>query len=197
VRLFVAVWPPDEVAHLIDAVPRPEVGALRWTTSLQWHVTVRFLGGVGGVGGVGEVGGVGRGGEVGGIGDVDRVAAALGDLSGSGVAEAVLGPATAWFPGRRVLQVPVSGLEDLESRVGLALSDVAHLIPKARDREPGFRGHLTLARVRGRGRLPSASAEQLNGIALGAEWPVHRINLVASRTGAGGSTYTDVAVVDL
>ena len=32
---------------------------------------------------------------------------------------------------------------------------------------------------------------------LGAEWPVHRINLVASRTGAGGSTYTDVAVVDL
>lgn len=175
-RLFVAVWPPDDVMRLIDGVPRQYEGPLRWTTRSQWHVTIRFLGEVE---------------------DVDRVAEALRALSGTGVAAAVLGPATGWFPGKRVLQVPVEGLEDLESRVGLAMSGVADLIPKPRRSEPGFRGHLTLARVRGHERLESAVAERLSGIPLGAEWQVDRINLVASRTRAGGPIYTDVAVVDL
>ena len=45
-RLFVAVWPPDEVLDLIAALPRPEVEGLRWTTRDQWHVTLRFFGSV-------------------------------------------------------------------------------------------------------------------------------------------------------
>ena len=43
-RLFVAVWPTDEVLDAIAALPRPEVAGLRWTTRDQWHVTLRFLG---------------------------------------------------------------------------------------------------------------------------------------------------------
>ncbi len=175
-RLFVAVWPPEEVIGLVGGLPRPEVALLRWTTRAQWHVTVRFLGEVA---------------------EAGPVAEALSSLSGTGAAAAVLGPATAWFPGRRVLQVPVVGLEDLEKRVGLALSCVADLIPKTRDPEAAFRGHLTLARVRGRERIGSAVADQLSGIPLEARWTVERINLVASRTLAGGASYTDVAVVDL
>jgi 2'-5' RNA ligase len=44
VRLFVAVWPNEEVTARIAALDRPEVRGLRWTTPDQWHVTLRFLG---------------------------------------------------------------------------------------------------------------------------------------------------------
>lgn len=44
-RLFVAVWPPEEVGALLAALPRDRPG-LRWTRPEQWHVTLRFLGDV-------------------------------------------------------------------------------------------------------------------------------------------------------
>jgi len=44
VRLFVAVWPSDEVVDALAALPRPEAPGLRWTRPDQWHVTLRFLG---------------------------------------------------------------------------------------------------------------------------------------------------------
>jgi 2'-5' RNA ligase len=186
VRLFVAAWPPEDVIDLVAGLPRPELAVLRWRTRAQWHVTLRFLGEVKDV-------------------DVDAVAEALRDVSGTGPAVASLGPATAWFPGRRVLQVPVGGLDALARRVEQAISRVGHLIPRsretareaAREADAVFRGHLTIARVRGRGRLPSAAADQLSGISLDAEWQVDAISLVASRTGAGGSSYSDIAVFDL
>ncbi len=178
VRLFVAVWPPEEVIDLVSELPRPEVAGLRWTTRAQWHVTLRFLGPVAVV-------------------DVDAVAEALCDLSGRGPSAAALGPAAAWFPGGRVLQVPVVGLDALARRVDRAISRVGHLIPRSRETDERFRGHLTLARVRGRGRLPAGVTDQLSGIPLDAEWQVDRISLVASRTDAGGASYTDIAVVDL
>ena len=176
VRLFVAVWPPEDVIDLVGGVSRPEVGAVRWTTRAQWHVTLRFLGEVA---------------------EAGQVAESLRALAGSGGADAMLGPATAWFPGRRVLQVPVTGLEDLEQRVGRAIWGVGHLTPNARESDEGFRGHLTLARVRGRERVSSAVAGRLSGIPLQAEWQVDRISLVASVTRSGGSSYTDVAIIDL
>ena len=43
-RLFVAVWPPDDVIDVLADLPRPEVAGVRWTTRGQWHVTLRFLG---------------------------------------------------------------------------------------------------------------------------------------------------------
>ncbi len=176
VRLFVAVWPPEDVIGLVGALSRPEVPRVRWTTRDQWHVTLRFLGEVSAV---------------------DRVAEALSPLAGTGVAHAVLGPVSAWFPGRRVLQVPVSGLEALAKRVDLAMEPVAGLLPKGRASDPDFRGHLTLARVRGQERLPSGAASQLSGTSVAAEWQVDSISLVASRTLRSGSSYTDVTVVDL
>ncbi|MBC8365362.1 MAG: hypothetical protein H8E59_10210, partial [Actinobacteria bacterium] len=44
VRLFVAVWPSDELVSALAALPRPEAAGLRWTRPDQWHVTLRFLG---------------------------------------------------------------------------------------------------------------------------------------------------------
>ena len=43
-RLFVAVWPPEEVLDLIEGLPRPALPGLRWTPRSQWHVTLQFLG---------------------------------------------------------------------------------------------------------------------------------------------------------
>ena len=41
-RLFVGVWPSDEVLDAIEALPR--AAGVRWTLREQWHVTLRFLG---------------------------------------------------------------------------------------------------------------------------------------------------------
>ncbi|MER3453020.1 MAG: RNA 2',3'-cyclic phosphodiesterase, partial [Acidimicrobiia bacterium] len=45
-RLFVAVWPPEEVLDVVAKLPRPGVVGLRWTSREQWHVTLRFFGSV-------------------------------------------------------------------------------------------------------------------------------------------------------
>src|SRR2546421_5190672 len=92
VRLFVAVWPSEEVLERIAALPRPEVRGLRWTTPDQWHVTLRFFGEA----------------------DEDEVVAVFRgiDVESTGDTVAHLGPATGRF-GQRVLHVPVEGLEAL------------------------------------------------------------------------------------
>ena len=43
-RLFVALWPPDDVLDVVEALPRLPLAGARWTTRKQWHVTLRFLG---------------------------------------------------------------------------------------------------------------------------------------------------------
>lgn len=43
-RLFVGIWPPLKVHEVLAAYPRPERPGLRWSTPLQWLVTIRPLG---------------------------------------------------------------------------------------------------------------------------------------------------------
>ena len=122
-RLFVAVWPPDDVLSLIAALPRPEVEGLRWTTRDQWHVTLRFFGSV----------------------ELEDAAAAFRSATASATTVA-LGPETGRF-GKRILHVPVDGLADVAKAVVRATKKVG------RPPEPRpFRGHLTLARARDRRR---------------------------------------------
>jgi 2'-5' RNA ligase len=122
-RLFVAVWPPDEVLDLIATLPRPDVEGLRWTTRDQWHLTLRFFGQV----------------------ELDAAASALRGLVAA-PATAVLGPETARF-GRRVLHAPVDGLELVAAAVVGATGEIG------RPPEPrSFNGHVTLARARDRRR---------------------------------------------
>jgi RNA 2',3'-cyclic 3'-phosphodiesterase len=179
VRLFVAVWPPLEVIELVSGLYRPEAPRLRWTARPQWHVTLQFLGDVAEPEGVAEVG------------------EALDGLSGTGSAHAVVGPSTAWFPGHKVLQVPVAGLEDLARRVQRAISSVGQVLPPARGTEPPFRGHLTVARVRPKGRIGTELARQLEGSLISAEWDVESVSLVASRLRSAGPVYSDVKTVAL
>jgi 2'-5' RNA ligase len=124
-RLFVAVWPPDDVLDLIAALPRPEIRGLRWTARDQWHVTLRFLGNVP---------------------EVEPVVEALTGVA-AGPCTASVGPAVGRFD-QRVLHVPVAGLEPLAVAVVAA---TAHLGKPADDRP--FHGHVTLARVARRGKV--------------------------------------------
>jgi 2'-5' RNA ligase len=122
-RLFVAVWPPDDVLDLIASMPRPDVEGLRWTTPDQWHVTLRFFGSV----------------------ELEAASAALRTASAPATT-AELGPATGRF-GERVMHVPVGGLEQVAKAVVRATKKVGKP-PEPRR----FSGHLTLARARDRRR---------------------------------------------
>jgi 2'-5' RNA ligase len=117
-RLFVAVWPPDDVLDAVARLARPPVPGVRWTAREQWHVTLRFFGAV------------------------EDASAAVDALRGvrAGPAEAVVGPAVGRF-GNRVLHVPVSGLSEVAADVVALTAGVGQPAE-----ERGFSGHLTLAR---------------------------------------------------
>jgi 2'-5' RNA ligase len=101
---------------------------------------------------------------------------------------AALGPATAWFPGRQVLQVPVTGLDGLAQAVATATAPWDAHADDAR-----FSGHITVARTRGRTRGPV----RLAGTPLAVAWPVRSFELVASFLGRGGSRYETLDTVSL
>lgn len=187
VRLFVAVWPPEDLLDAIEAIPRPASDAIRWTTRDQWHVTLRF------------------------IGESQRseeLASALTSLSGSGPSEATAGPQTVWFPGRRVLHLPISGLGELASSVRAAIDPAgfSEQRPRARSGEGAdehaggsapFSGHLTIARAKGRRRIDTSTASELAGSTIEACWRVTSLSLVSSRPHPEGSKYSDVTRVEL
>ncbi len=164
-RLFVAVWPPDEVVERVAAHDRPEVVGLRWTRRPQWHVTLRFFGRA----------------------DVGEARAALNDLVvPTAAVEAVVGPAVGRF-GQRVLQVPVCGLDGLAAAVVSATAGVGD---PPEDRP--FAGHLTLARVAKSGRV---DLRALTGQAITGTWAVTEVTLVESRLSSAGATYQTVESV--
>jgi 2'-5' RNA ligase len=97
-RVFVAVWPSDDVVEAIAGLRRPVTPGVGWTTRDHWHVTLRFLGEVA---------------------DVDPVAAALAGAS-LPAATAELGPDVQRFT-PAVAAVPVAGLDALAGAVDDAL----------------------------------------------------------------------------
>jgi 2'-5' RNA ligase len=160
--MFIAVWPTAAVVSLLDGMQRPTDPGLRWTSGDQWHVTLRFLGAVGEE-------------------ERDRLTSAFHglDLGAVTPVEAVLGPATRRF-GDRVLYVPVAGLDALAAAVVGATMDIGE---PPEDRT--FRGHVTLARARGRG----LDLRPLAGRSLSARWNVDELSLVVSHTRPDGARY--------
>jgi len=160
--MFIAIWPPATVVSLLAGMPRPADPGLRWSSADQWHVTLRFLGGVAEE-------------------ERDRLASAFHGLDLGAVApvEAVLGPTTSRF-GDRVLYVPVAGVDALASAVVGATADIGQ---PPDDRS--FRGHVTLARSRGKG----VDLRGLAGASLSARWEVDELSLVVSHTRPDGARY--------
>ncbi len=174
VRLFVAVSLPPDAIELVGDLPRPDLASLRWTTEDQWHITLRFLGEVASPAAVAEA--------------LKEVPGAL-RAGRAGQVEVVLGAATAWFRGRRILHVPVTGLDALAAVVAEATGSFGE---RSED-DPPFAGHLTLARVRRNASGPA----NLAGTPISAEWTVPEILLMSSTLGPGGSRYGVVATVPL
>jgi 2'-5' RNA ligase len=97
-----------------------------------------------------------------------------------------MGPACSLL-GRNVLQVPVTGLEELAGAVVGATADLG------RPPRPGpFHGHLTLARGRRPGDL-----RPLVGRPASSSWPVTGLTLVSSVAGPAGSRYEVIGRWDL
>ncbi len=158
-RVFVAAELSNGAREAVGTLARPGIQGLRWARPEQWHVTMAFLGQV----------------------EPSAVASVTLALRGSGapLGRARLGPATALL-GRSVLCVPVGGLDAVAARVAQALRVEGFEIE-----ERPFRGHVTLARARGRRSVPAS----LRGVAVEATWDVDRLAVMESRPGEGGSRY--------
>ena len=154
-RLFVAVWPPDEVLDAIEALPRPSVPGVRWVGRSRWHVTVRFLGEA----------------------EPEEAEAALGRVDAA-PALAEVGPEVVRL-GRSVVCVPVGGLDAVAS----AVVDATAHVGRPPEQRP-FRGHLTIGRLRRRrasaleghpigGSFPVAEVALVESV-LGGDGPTYR-----------------------
>jgi RNA 2',3'-cyclic 3'-phosphodiesterase len=166
VRLFVAVWPSDEVMEAIRGLPRPPLIGARWTREEQWHVTLRFLG------------------DVAEPEEAEQALAKLPPTEDPVVAEA--GPAVACL-GRRVLCVPVSGLGGLAAAVVGSTAKVG----RPPERRP-FVGHVTLARSP-RGGWRTGDVAGAEGVPFRARWEVEEVTLVASIPEGGAHRYEVMA----
>ena len=171
-RLFIAVWPPPAVHGRLQALDRPGVPGVRWTTEDQWHVTLRFLGDIGDL--AAETG----------QGVMDALRSALADASAGQAPLVASVAARARALGDRVWVLPVTGLDNLATAVATATSQV--VAPAGPDRRR-FRGHLTLARARRPGGLSGLGA--LAWPDLSDTWPVREITLVSSLLHRGGARY--------
>ena len=152
------------MVEALAALPRPAIAGLRWTGPPRWHVTLRFLGTT----------------------EVAPVRAAVGRVVAP-TTNAVMGPTTERFGGR-VLYVPVAGLDGLAAAVGAGTAELG----RPPDDRP-FRGHITLARARGRG----MDLRPYCGQALMGGWPVTEITLVMSDLGGREPRYHIVERIEL
>jgi len=167
--LFVAVWPPPGLNGAWKHLARPPLGGLRWTAPDQHHVTLVFLSEVAEP-------------------RTESLAVAVREWAASAApASATAGPATRRL-GRGVLCVPVRGLDALARGV----RSVTAGFGSARDDHP-FTGHLTLARVGRRDRIPG----ELVGVPVAADWAVSEVRLVASTLGPAGAHYEPLELARL
>lgn len=164
-RLFVAVWPSRAAVASLQRMRRPEHPGVRWTTEAQWHVTLRFLGEVD---------------------DPQPVVAALEQGLQEVPAAEVVADRRARRFGPAAVGVPVHGLDAVATAVAEATAGWGAVEPRA------FRGHLTLARCRGR--VPAAT------LAVGLptlRWTAGEVALVRSRLDPGGARYETLRAVAL
>ena len=130
-RLFVAIWPSDDVLDRLADIERPKDQGVKWVLQENLHVTLRFLGDA----------------------DETEVAARLADTL-LPAATAVVGPAFDLL-GERSLISPVAGVDELAVVVHQALRGLGTEPERKR-----FQGHITVARL-ARNARPHRSAGRL------------------------------------
>ncbi|MGB3737151.1 MAG: RNA 2',3'-cyclic phosphodiesterase [Ilumatobacter sp.] len=132
-RLFVCLWPPEEVVSVLEELHRKDQVGARFVRPENWHLTLRFLGNA----------------------DPNDVAAALNRASFDATTVG-LGPAVDVGNGP-VLFVPATGAEALASSVEVATRRLGD-----EPIRPRFLGHITLARMKKRANMPRVLGELVN-----------------------------------
>jgi 2'-5' RNA ligase len=117
-RLFVAIWPPEDLLERFADIERPKDQGVRWIPPENLHITLRFLGDA----------------------DIDEVSDRLDQVL-LPAATAVLGPAFDLL-GERSLITPVAGIDDLAAVVQQAVRGLGTERERRR-----FQGHITVARL--------------------------------------------------
>ena len=157
-RLFVAVYPPDDIIDALRTLPREASPDVRWVPHEQLHVTMRFFGNT----------------------DVEPAKERLiGLIPSLRVVTAEIGPRVSRL-GRSVVCLPVAGLDELAASIAAATADLGEPL----DPRP-FRGHLTLARLRNRAACGLAGASFNRSFAVDR---VHLVESVTRATGAEHAT---------
>ena len=132
-RLFLAVWPPEEVVADLMALPRKDQRGVRFVPPGNWHVTLRFLGEA----------------------DPADVCAALEHVA-LPRATVRIGPGVDVMADRAVV-VPVHGLDEIARLVNEHTAAIGEP-PRKR-----FVGHLTVARVKPHVAMPRAVGMAVSG----------------------------------
>lgn len=138
-RLFVAIWPPDDVLDRLSDLERPRDQGVKWTPTENLHVTLRFLG----------------------DGDIDEVSDAIDQID-LPRADARIGPAIDVMA-QRSLVLPVAGVDELAASVASATRGLGTQRERRR-----FMGHLTVARLARRAR-PARAAGRLFDASFGVD----------------------------
>lgn len=127
-RLFIAIWPPEDVLERFADIERPKDQGVKWVSPENLHITLRFLGDA----------------------DIDEVSDRLDQVL-LPASTAVLGPAFDLL-GERSLITPVAGVDELTAVVQQAVRGLGTERERSR-----FQGHVTVARLARRAR-PHRSA---------------------------------------
>ncbi len=187
-RLFIAIRTPDVVRNEIEKAQAElrraaSEARIRWTTRDQFHLTLRFLGGV----------------------DAERVeplTQAVKDACHGFSVLRLRAERIGFFPDARVPRVVWVGVHDLQERLPAlqqAVQDATREFT-AEKPEGRFTGHITLGRIKGI-RRPEAdslakAATSLSGKLFG-EWPAAEVELIQSTLSPSGAQYQTLAALAL
>ena len=130
-RLFVAIWPPDDLLERLAEIERPKDPGVKWLPPENLHITLRFLGDA----------------------DEDDVIDRLDDVL-LPASTAIVGPAFD-LRAERSIMLPVAGVDDLAAVVEQAVRGLGTANERRR-----FVGHMTMARLRRQAR-PERSVGRL------------------------------------
>jgi 2'-5' RNA ligase len=187
-RLFIAIALPEAVKRAIEkaqdelraALPS---GSIRWTRREQFHLTMRFLGGV-------EVQQIDRLNEA-----MRRACAGAGDLQ---LRAARIGI----FPGTRRPRVVWTGVDDHGGGLTALQRSIEAATAPFTDEPPQetFTGHITLARCRDINRTEASKlstlVDRMADRSFGA-WTAASVDVMRSVTAPTGARYTTVAQIAL
>jgi 2'-5' RNA ligase len=187
-RLFIAIALPEAVRHAIEKAQNGLRAALpaksiRWARSDQFHLTMRFLGGV-------EAQRVDRLNEA-----VRRACAGAGVLQ---LRAARIGV----FPGPRRPRVVWTGVDDRDGRLAKLQRSIEAVTSAFTDEPPQdtFTGHVTLARCRDISRADASTlatlVQAMENRSFG-DWTADGVDIIRSQPTPQGSRYTTLATIDL